>query len=75
MPELPSQAMATQANLIMGGLLLTTIIRTWANNTVAVTSGGAFATLDVQSTDRSVLMQGTQPKSMDDFPEYVPPPV
>ncbi|KAK8037809.1 trichothecene 3-o-acetyltransferase [Apiospora marii] len=86
MPEPPSPVMAAQANFIEGGLLLTvafhhsagdataleTILGIWAQNTAAVASDSkAFASPDARSTDRSALMQGTPPASMDGFPEYL----
>lgn len=86
MPEPPSPVMVAQANFIKGGLLLTiafhhsagdataleTILSNWAQNTAAVANdSNAFTSYDAQSNDRSSLMQGTPPASMDGFPEYV----
>ncbi|KAK8067456.1 hypothetical protein PG996_006568 [Apiospora saccharicola] len=86
MPEPPAPVMAAQANFIQGGLLLTValhhtagdasafaaILSVWARNTAAGTSGSHdFATYDALSNDRSRLMQGTPPPSMESFPEYV----
>ncbi|KAK8102142.1 hypothetical protein PG984_015288 [Apiospora sp. TS-2023a] len=86
MPEPPAPVMAAQANFIQGGLLLTvalhhtagdasafeTILSVWARNTAAGTSGSNdFATYDALSNDRSRLMQGTPPPSMESFPEYI----
>jgi hypothetical protein len=85
-PEPPFPVMASQANFIDGGLLLTIavhhsfcdatavgyIIETWANNTaVATTGSGSFSFYDPTLNDRSPLMEGKPGANLADFPEYV----
>ncbi|KAK7947056.1 uncharacterized protein PG986_011377 [Apiospora aurea] len=59
---------------------LETILSAWAQNTAATaaasgsnnsSSGSVFTSCDAPSNDRSILMQGTPPESMAEFPEYV----